>query len=53
MPVSNWCCGTTLLGVAPGDLQSWEQEHRALLERIAPPQFTVTHYAALTELTKK
>jgi hypothetical protein len=39
--------------LAPGDLQSWEQEHRALLERIAPPQFTVTHYAALTELTKK
>ena len=24
-----------------------------LLERIAPEQFTVTHYAALTELTKK
>ena len=39
--------------LTPGDLQSWEQEHRALLERIAPEQFTVTHYAALTELTKK
>ena len=39
--------------LTPGDLQSWEQEHRALLERIVPPQFTVTHYAALTELTKK
>lgn len=39
--------------LTPGDLQSWEQEHRALLERIAPPQFTVTHYAVLTELTKK
>lgn len=39
--------------LTPGDLQFWEQEHRALLERIASPQFTVTHYAALTELTKK
>ena len=39
--------------LAPGDLQSWEREHRALLAQMAPAQFTVTHYAALTELTKK
>lgn len=28
----------------------WEQEHQALLERIAPESFEVLHHAALAEL---
>ena len=32
------------------EIQAWEAEHRALLEKIAPEQFTVRHYGALAEL---
>lgn len=30
-------------------LALWEQEHRRLLDEIAPPEFDVLHYAALSE----
>ena len=35
----------------PSDaLQSWENEHRELLRRIAPERFDIMHYAAMAEL---
>ncbi len=36
--------------LSPEDLQSWEDEHRKLLQRIAPERFDVMHYAAMAEL---
>lgn len=35
------------------ELALWEQEHIALLDRIAPDKFEVLHYAAMTVLSKK
>jgi SAM-dependent methyltransferase len=35
------------------ELVKWDEEHRGLLERIAPDKFEVHHYAALAELRKK
>lgn len=32
---------------------AWEREHKALLERFAPPEFEVLHYAATAQLMKK
>lgn len=38
----------------PGEkLRSWEQEHKALLQRTAPDEFFVKHYAAMLELQLK
>lgn len=37
----------------PEEIAAWEAEHLQLLERIAPESFTIRHYAALAELTKK
>lgn len=37
----------------PEEIAVWEAEHLQLLERIAPELFSVRHYAALAELTKK
>ena len=34
-------------------LAAWDREHRAVLERIAPDEFDILHYAAITVLTKK
>lgn len=34
-------------------LSRWDEEHRRLLDEIAPEQFDVLHYAALTVLRKK
>lgn len=31
----------------------WEQEHRALLAKIAPAEFEIRHYGAIAELRKK
>lgn len=31
----------------------WEQEHRKLLEQIAPDKFEVLHYVAIAELRKR
>ncbi len=35
------------------ELAKWDNEHRQLLEKIAPEQFEVLHYAALAVLRKK
>ncbi len=35
------------------ELASWDKEHRQLLDEIAPEQFNVLHYAALTVLKKR
>lgn len=35
------------------EIASWEREHKALLEKIAPEEFDVLHYAAMAELKKK
>ena len=35
------------------ELAGWDKEHRELLDRIAPEQFEVLHYAALTVLRKR
>ena len=35
------------------EIASWEKEHIKLLEEIAPPQFEIKHYAAITELKVK
>lgn len=34
------------------EIEKWEQEHIAMLEKIAPNEFEVSHYAALIELKK-
>ncbi|MBO4391034.1 MAG: class I SAM-dependent methyltransferase [Lachnospiraceae bacterium] len=39
--------------LSPEKLASWDAEHRALLEEIAPETFTVLHYGAITVLKKK
>ncbi len=35
------------------EISMWEQEHRTLLERIAPDQFDILHYGAAAELKKR
>ncbi len=35
------------------ELKAWDKEHRELLDRIAPHEFEVLHYAALAELRVK
>lgn len=35
------------------ELASWEREHIALLEKIAPDEFDILHYGAIAELKKK
>ena len=35
------------------ELERWEHEHIKLLERIAPDEFDILHYAAIAELRKK
>ena len=42
--------GATL---SPEEIAAWEKEHLQLLRTIAPEAFTVKHYAAIAELTKK
>ncbi len=39
--------------LTPDEIEQWETEHKALLEKIAPTQFEVLHYVAMTELKKK
>ena len=34
----------------PEKIAQWEEEHKAMLERIAPESFEVLHYAAMMEL---
>lgn len=39
--------------LSEAEIVSWEKEHKALLERIAPNEFDVLHYAALAVLRKR
>lgn len=39
--------------LSEGEIARWEVEHQELLKQIAPPTFTVRHYAAMTELKAK
>lgn len=39
--------------LAEDEIIKWEREHRALLDKIAPDEFDVLHYAAIAELKKK
>lgn len=34
-------------------IEQWEAEHKALLEKTAPPEFDVRHFAAMAELQKR
>lgn len=35
------------------EIERWEQEHKKLLARIAPEEFTILHYGAMAELRKR
>ena len=35
------------------EIANWDREHRALLDQIAPEQFEIKHFAAITVLKKK
>lgn len=35
------------------EISMWEQEHKELLEQIAPAKFNILHYGAIAELKKK
>ena len=37
----------------PEELAKWDAEHRAMLDQIAPEQFEILHYGAITVLQKK
>ncbi|MGN1443109.1 MAG: class I SAM-dependent methyltransferase [Acutalibacteraceae bacterium] len=39
--------------LAPSEIAAWEREHLALLDKIAPAEFDILHYAAIAELKKK
>ncbi len=39
--------------LSESEITAWEQEHFALLERIAPQTFTILHYVAMAELQLK
>lgn len=39
--------------LSDGEIANFDREHRALLERLAPPEFEVLHYAAVTVLKKR
>lgn len=39
--------------LTPKEIILWEQEHKKLLNEIAPPEFDILHYAAIAELKAK
>lgn len=39
--------------LSPAEIDSWEKEHKALLEKIAPPEFEILHHAAMAVLERK
>lgn len=39
--------------LSDGEIARFDEAHRALLERLAPPEFEVLHYAAMTVLEKR
>ena len=46
-------CRGTSASLSPEDLEKWDREHRAFLEREAPEEFPVRHYMALAVLRKR
>jgi len=46
-------CRGVEASLSPEEVEQWEREHRAMLERIAPEGFMVKHYAAMLELKRK
>lgn len=54
----NWhgrmkACRGVGASLTPNEVRRWEQEHIELLEKIAPNEFDILHYAAIAELKKK
>lgn len=39
--------------LTPAEIDNWEKEHKALLEKIAPPEFEILHHAAMAVLERK
>lgn len=39
--------------LSSAEISRWEQEHKALLRRIAPDEFDILHYIAVAELKKR
>lgn len=39
--------------LTPEEVTMWEKEHKALLEKITPEEFTVKHYVTMLELKRK
>ncbi len=48
-----WPCYGGFKPEAHEELAKWDDEHRKLLDEIAPEQFDVLHYAALAVLKKR
>ena len=46
-------CRGTSASLSPEDLEKWDREHRAFLEREAPEEFFIRHYMAIAVLRKK
>ena len=46
-------CRGTGASLSETELAAWEQEHRKLLDTIAPNEFNVKHYGAIAELKKR
>lgn len=46
-------CRGTGASMPPAVFAQWDAEHRLMLERSAPPEFDVQHYAAVTVLTRR
>lgn len=39
--------------LTPDEISAWEKEHIALLEKIAPNEFTIRHFGAIVQLKRK
>lgn len=39
--------------LTPDEISAWEKEHTALLEEIAPNEFTIRHFGAIVQLKKR
>ena len=46
-------CRGTSASLSETELEAWEKEHKALLERIAPPEFDILHYGSVAEYKLK
>lgn len=46
-------CRGISASLSPEKIAAWEKEHLEMLSAIAPEQFTIRHYAAIAELTRK